>query len=119
MHISPATALRIDAAGCFAGAAILFISTTVWSWTGLPSGARLPVAVCLFLFLLLLVAAERTRNRQLIALAVLGNLGWIAAGAWALFLTDSAVGGVLIAVVMIADALMAWLQSRAVTDRSR
>lgn len=111
-------ALLIDGVACFAGAAVLALSETVWNWTGLPSGGRLPVAVALFLFSLLLVAAERTRNRQLIALAVLGNLGWIAAGSWALFLTDSAIGGVLIAVVMIADALMAWLQSRAlIPDR--
>lgn len=97
MRISPANVLRIDAAGCFAGAAVLLFSTTVWSWTDLPAGWRLPVAVALLLF------------------AVLGNIGWIVAGSYALFITGTVVGGVIIAIVMIADALMAWLQSRALT----
>lgn len=87
MRISPATALRLDAAGCFAGAAVLFASATVWNWTDLPSGWRFPVAVALLLFSGLLVVAAITKSRRMMALSILGNIGWILAGSYALMVS--------------------------------
>lgn len=113
-RITTNAALLIDAAGCFAGSALFLISTDAWGWTDLPEGWRLPVVVALFLFSVLLVIAARYQSRLLIALAVVGNIAWVTGGAIALFVTGTLLGGVLIAVVMLLDAGMAWLQSRAV-----
>lgn len=112
-RITPNAALLIDAAACFAGASILLLSSTVWSWSDLPAGWRLPVVVALFMFSVLLVIAARYKHRVLIALAVLGNIAWVIAGAVALFVTGTFLGIALIAAVMAADAAMAWLQARA------
>ena len=105
-------ALLIDAAGCFAGACLFLLSTTAWGWLDLPESWRLPVVVALFAFSVLLVSAARYRHRILIALAVLGNIGWITGGAIALFVTGTLTGGVIIVLVMVADVAMAWLQAR-------
>lgn len=113
--IATNAALLTDAAGCFAAACLFLISTTAWSWTDLPESWRLAVVVALFLFSVYLVIAARYQNRWLVALAVLGNLLWIGGGTIALFVTGTLLGGLIIAAVMLADALMAWLQSRPLT----
>ena len=64
----------------------------------------------------LLVIIARYRTRPVLALAVLGNLAWIAGGAIALFLTGTWLGSVIIAAVMVADALLAWLQARGLSS---
>lgn len=71
------------------------------------------MVVALFMFSVLLVIAARYKHRVLIALAVLGNIAWVIAGAVALFVTGTFLGIALIAAVMAADAAMAWLQARA------
>lgn len=111
-RITTNAALLIDAAGCFAGACLFLISSTAWSWLDLPGGWRLPVVVALFASSVYLVIAARYRHRTLIALAVILNIAWITAGAFALFITGTLLGGVIIALVMLADAIMAWLQAR-------
>ena len=115
-RITPNAALLIDAAACFAGACILLLSTTVWNWTDLPAHWREPVVVALFTFSVLLVISARYKGRLLIGLAVLGNIAWITAGAIALFITGTLLGTVIIALVMIADAIMAWFQSKALAS---
>lgn len=105
-------ALLIDAAACFAGACVLLLAPTVWSITDLPQNWRLPVVVALFAFSVLLVLVARYPTRPLVAMAVLGNLAWISAGAIALFVTGTLWGSVVIAAVMLADACMAWIQAR-------
>lgn len=111
-RITVNAALLVDAVGCFAGACLFLISTTAWGWTDLPDAWRLHVVVALFAFSVVLVVAARYKHRALVALAVLGNIGWVTAGAIAIFATGTLVGGVIIAVVMVADALLAWLQAR-------
>ncbi len=115
-RITVNAALLVDAIGCFAGACLFLISTAAWSWTDLPGGWRLPVVVALFAFSVFLVIAAQNRHRMLVALAVVGNIAWITAGAIALFVTGTLVGGVIIALVMVADAAMAWLQSQGVNQ---
>lgn len=117
-RITPNAALLIDAAGCFGGASILLLASTVWNWTDLPEGWRIPVVVALFAFSVLLVIIARYRTRPLMALAILGNIAWIVAGAVALFVTGTLVGGLIIAAVMVADAIMAWFQSRELVGSS-
>lgn len=114
--ITANAALLIDAVGCFVGACIFLLSTTAWGWTDLPAGWRLPVVVSLIAFSGLLVIAARYQTRWLIALAVLGNVAWITGGAIALFVTGTWLGGAIIAVVMLADAMMAWLQAKPLTN---
>jgi cation transporter-like permease len=114
--ITPNAALLIDAAGCFAGACLFLISTTAWGWTDLPESWRLPVTAALFVFSVLLVVIARYRSRPLVALAVLGNMAWIAGGAIALFVTGTVLGTVLTALVMLAVAGLAWLQARGLYD---
>lgn len=46
----------------------------------------------------------------MILAVVAGNVAWILAGAYALAVTESVVGGAIIGTVMVADAAMAWLQ---------
>jgi len=111
-RITTNAALLIDAAGCFAGACLFLISTTAWGWLDLPESWRLPVAVALFAFSVFLVIAARYRHRALVAMAVLGNIGWITGGGIALFVTGTLLGGLIIALVMVTDAAMAWLQAR-------
>lgn len=112
-RITPNAALLVDAAGCFAAAGVLVLSSTVWSWTDLPSGWRQPVLVLLFLFSVLLVVAARYQTRPLFALAILGNIAWIAGGTYALFATGTMLGAIIIGAVMLADAIMARLQAQA------
>lgn len=111
-RFTPNAALLVDAAGCFAGASLLILSSTIWSWTDLPADWRLPVAVALFVFSVLLVMVARYPVRPMIAIAVLGNIAWIIAGAVALVATDSILGMGIIALVMIADAIMGWFQAK-------
>lgn len=117
-RITPNAALLIDAAGCFAGAAILLLSSTVWSWIDLPADWRQPVIVALFGFSVLLVGASRYQHRWMIALAVLGNIAWVTAGAIALFVTGTLTGMLIIAGVMAADSVMAWFQAKALDPNS-
>ena len=117
-RISPNAALLIDAAGCFAGAGVLLLWTSIWKWIDLPAHWRQPVVVALFLFAALLVIIARYPTRQLVAAAVLGNIVWITAGAIALFITGSLSGGIIIVLVMLADAIMAWFQAQALTGAS-
>lgn len=112
-RITPDSALLIDAAACFGGAAILLLSGSVWSWLDLPSEWRQPIVVALFGFSVFLVIAARYKHPSLIALAVLGNLAWVTGGSVALFVTGSLTGMILIAMVMLADTVMAWLQGQA------
>lgn len=114
--ISPNAALLVDAVGCFVGPCIFLLSTTAWGWTDLPAGWRLPVVAALFTYSVLLVIAARYQTRWLIALAVIGNILWITGGAIALFITGTWLGGAIIAVVMLADAIMAWFQGKPLTQ---
>ena len=114
--ITPNAALLLDAACCFAGACLFLISMRAWGWTDLPESWRLPVTVALFGFSVLLVIVARYRSRPMVALAVVGNLAWIAAGAGALFVTGTLLGSAIIALVMMSDAVLAWLQARALSD---
>lgn len=117
-RISTTTAaLLIDAAGCFLGACIFLIAPSAWEWLDLPENWRLPVVVALFAFSVYLVTAARYGTRALIALAVLGNIAWVVGGAIALFVTGTVLGGLIIAAVMVADAVMAWLQSRGLGEQ--
>lgn len=115
-RITTNAALLIDAAGCFAGAAMLTLVPSVWDWVNLPDHWRQPVVVALFLFSVLLVIAARYANRPLVVAAVAGNIAWIIAGGIALFETGSVTGGIIIAAVMVADAVMAWLQFRGINE---
>lgn len=110
--ITPNVALLIDAAGCFVGAAALLLAPSLWEFADLPAGWRLPVIVALFLFSLILVAIARYPGRVSVSIAVLGNLAWILAGAFALVATGSIPGAAIIALVMVADAVMAWYQAQ-------
>ena len=110
--ITPNAALLLDAAGCFTGACLFLISLTAWGWTDLPESWRLPLIAALFGLSVWLVVVARYPYRPLVALTVLGNLAWIAGGAVALFVTGTILGSIMIALVMLSDALMAWLQSR-------
>lgn len=111
-QIASGNPLLIDAGACMAGAIILLLSRTVWEWTDLPASWREPVVALLFGFAVLLVVAARNQSRSLIAVAVVGNILWVIGGSIALFVSGTAIGWMLIATVMIGDALMAWLQSR-------
>ncbi|MCO5219914.1 MAG: hypothetical protein M9953_02945 [Thermomicrobiales bacterium] len=104
------TACLLDAIGCAVGGVVLFISPTVWSWLALPESWRIPVALMLLLFAGLAAAAYQIGIRQMILAVVAGNVAWILAGAYALAVTESVVGGAIIGTVMVADAAMAWLQ---------
>lgn len=115
-RITTNAALLVDAAGCFAGACVFLISTTAWGWTDLPDTWRLPVVVVLFAFSVFLVIAARYRHRVLVAVAVLGNIAWVTAGAIALFVAGTLLGGIIIALVMAADAVLAWLQARGLKE---
>lgn len=110
-RISPHAALVLDAFGCLAGAVVLLLIPRVWHWIALPDDWRQPVAIALFAFALSLIAASLKPNRVMFALAVLGNIAWIGGGMIALFATDTWSGAILIAVVMLADGLMAWIQA--------
>ena len=114
MRIPSSTAVLIDAVACFAGAVLLFAIPQIWDWTDLSGDWREPVAWALLLFSILLILAFRTGSRLLLALAVIGNIAWIVAGAIALTHTGTLLGGVIIALVMIGDAAMAWFQSRGI-----
>ena len=106
-------ALLINAAACLAGASVLLLSKTVWDRFDLPADWRQPVIVALFGFSVFLVVAARYQQRILIALAVLGNITWVIAGTIALFVTGTWLGGIIIALVILADSVMAWMQARA------
>ena len=114
-RFTPNAALLVDAAGCFIGSCIFLLSETAWGWTDLPGGWRQPVVAALFVFNVLLVIAARYASRPLITAAVIGNIAWIIGGAIALFVTGTVLGGAIIGVVMLADAVMAWLQARLLT----
>lgn len=111
-RITPNATLLIDAAACFAGAALLLLSATVWNWFDLPDDWRQPIVVALFGFSVLLVITARYKHRLLIALVVLGNIVWTLGGTVALFITGSLLGMLLIALVVLVDAVMTWLQSK-------
>lgn len=99
----------LDAIGCAIGG-ILLISPTVWSWLALPDSWRIPTALLLLLFAGLAATAYLVGTRHLILAVVAGNVAWILAGTYALAVADSLLGGTIIAVVIVADAAMAWLQ---------
>ena len=114
IRISSSTALLIDAIACFLGTLLLNAVPKIWQWTDLPTNWREPVIWALLLFSIRLITAFRMEYRLLLALAVIGNIAWIVAGAIALTHTGTLLGGVIIALVMIGDAEMAWFQSRGI-----
>ena len=114
IRISSSTALLIDAIACFLGTLLLNAVPKIWQWTDLPTNWREPVIWALLLFSILLATAFRMEYRFLVVLSVLGNIAWIIAGAITLTHTGTLLGGVIIAIVMIGDAAMAWIQSRGI-----
>ena len=114
MRLSSTTSLLIDAIACFVGAILLFGAPEIWKWTDLPTNWREPVVWALLLFSILLIMAFSSESRLLLVLSVLGNIAWIIAGAIALTHTGTLLGVVIIALVMIGDAAMAWFQSRGI-----
>lgn len=90
----------------------MLLFNEIWKWTDLPPNWRQPVIVALFLFAILLVIAARYQTRVLLTAAVLGNIAWVIAGMFALFETGTILGILIISVVILADAIMAWLQAK-------
>lgn len=111
------TVLLLDAIGCALGA-LLMLYSPVWDLLDLPDSTRMPIALALAAFAgLLMFTSQHPSDTSLTACAV-GNVFWVVGGAFALAVIDQPVSYVIVLLVMIADAIMGWLQLQPVIQRN-
>lgn len=111
------TVLLLDAIGCAIGS-LLVLFSPVWDLLDLPDDARMPIALALAAFAGLLYATAREPSDALLTACAVGNVFWVVGGAFALAIVDRPISYVIILAVMVADALMGWLQLQPVIQRN-
>lgn len=113
MTVSPTTrlALLLDGVACVLGGLAVLIPA-VWDITSLPEGWRVAVGIALIMFGFAVLIGWKLPSRFTLLAAILGNVAWIIAGAFALLHTESNMGTSLVLAVMVADGIMAALQAK-------
>ena len=119
MTVSSTTrlALLLDGIGCVLGGLLVLIPA-VWEVTSLPASWRSAVGIALIMFGVAVLIAWKLPSRATLLTAVLGNVAWIVAGAFALTRTESDFGTALVLAVMVADGIMAALHAQPILQGS-